>query len=287
MRPKDLSTKIFLDSGGADDTKAALDAIGFLDGQTTNPTYFAKSNKVQRFLQAGNKFTNEELLKSYRETIESIGKLIPVGSISIEVYADQNTKAEEMVKQAQEMNKWIPNAHIKFPIIPQGMKAAYTALEKGIRVNMTLCFTQEQAASVYSLTKGANKGDVFVSPFMGRHFDAGRRGIDHVKNIIRMYEGGDGHVEVLAASLRSLDQFFAAIRAGTDIITAGLKYIQLWGEQGVTIPGDEFSYNPEEKQSIAYQEFDLSKSWDSFNINNEMTNNGFEQFARDWNALIK
>ena len=258
----------------------------FLDGQTTNPTYFAKSNKIQEQLKTGEKFTKKELLASYKETIESINKLIPNGSISIEVYADKLTTADGMIKQATEMNKWIPNAHIKFPIIPEGMRAAHMALEKGIRVNMTLCFAQEQAAAVYAMSRGVKKGDVFVSPFMGRHFDAGKRGIDLIQNIIEMYKPGDGHVEVLAASLRSLDQFLAAIQAGTDIITAGLKYINLWAENGMNLPGDDFLYNPEGKEAIEYQEFDLSKPWDSFNIEHEMTSNGLDQFAADWNSLI-
>ncbi|PIR96925.1 MAG: transaldolase [Candidatus Doudnabacteria bacterium CG10_big_fil_rev_8_21_14_0_10_41_10] len=287
MRPTNLHTRIFLDSGGVDDTKIALDAIGFLDGQTTNPTYFVKSNKIQEQLKAGKKFTNEELLASYRETIESINKLIPKGSISIEIYADKLTTAYGMIKQATEMNEWILNAHIKFPIIPEGMRAAHMALEKGIRVNITLCFTQEQAAAVYAMSRGVKKGDIFVSLFMGRHFDAGKRGIDLIQNIIEMYKPGDGHVEALAASLRSLDQFLAAIQSGTDIITAGLKYINLWAENGMNLPGDDFFYNPEGEEAIEYQEFDLSKPWDSFNIQHEMTSNGLDQFARDWSALIK
>src|SRR3989338_5182346 len=116
MRPANLKTRIFLDSGGADETKIALQAIGFLDGQTTNPTYFAKSNIVQERIKSQGKFAREELLDSYKFTVREISGLIPEGSVSIEVYADWQTNAEEMLDQAREMNTWIPNAHIKFPI---------------------------------------------------------------------------------------------------------------------------------------------------------------------------
>jgi len=287
MRPANLKTRIFLDSGGADETKIALEAIGFLDGQTTNPTYFAKSNIVQERLRSQGKFSREELLDSYKSTVREISGLIPEGSVSIEVYADWEFKAEDLLNQAREMNAWIPNAHIKFPIIPEGMKAAEKALAEGIRVNMTLCFSQEQAAAVYAMSKGAKKGDVIISPFMGRHFDAGRKGIDHVKNIVRIYKNGDGHVEVLAASLRSLEQFLAAIQAETDIITAGLKYIKLWQESGLRLPDENFEYNPEGKEPIEYEEFDLEKPWTSYDLENEMTREGLIRFAEDWNNLIK
>lgn len=287
MRPQALKTKIFLDSGDPAETREAIKLLGFLDGQTTNPTYFAKSSEVRERLQKFGKFTREELYSFYREAIESIYRLIPSGSISIEVYADKNTTAEEMLKKAREMYKWVPNAHIKFPIIAEGMKAAEKALLEGMRINMTLCFSQEQAAAVYALTKGAKKGQVYVSPFMGRHIDSGRDGVALVKNIIRMYKQGDRYVEVLAASLRGLNQFYAVIQEGTDIITAGLKYLEQWHSQNLIIPGSDFVYDPEELEPIDYQELDLERPWTEFHLEHEMTNKGLEQFASDWNALIK
>lgn len=286
MKPQGLKTRIFLDSGDPKETRAALELLGFLDGQTTNPTYFAKSSVVQEHLKTVGKFTREELLVSYRNTIGTIAGLIPQGSISIEVYADQFTTAEEMLKQARQMFAWTQNAYIKFPIIPAGMQAARQALEEGMRVNMTLCFSQEQAAAVYALTKGAKKGDVYISPFMGRHFDNGRNGVDLVRNIIKMYQQGDGHVEVLAASLRNMDQFYAAIRAGVDIVTAGLKYLSEWKNQELKLPKEDFIYAPQGLEPISYQDLDLSKPWDQFNLEHELTSKGLEQFANDWNQLI-
>ena len=66
-----------------------------------------------------------------------------------------------MLKQAKEMFSWIPNAHIKFPVSREGLKAAEQAVKSGMRVNLTLCFTLEQAAAVYAATQGAKRGDVF------------------------------------------------------------------------------------------------------------------------------
>src|SRR5437762_7354064 len=80
----------------------------------------------------------------------------------------------------------------------EGLRAAQASVREGIRVNMTLCFSQEQAAAVYGATKGAAE-PVYVSPFVGRLDDRGDNGMDFVKNIVKMFAPGDGHVHVLAA----------------------------------------------------------------------------------------
>ena len=85
---------------------------------------------------------------------------------------------------------WIPNAHVKFPTSAEGLKAAEKAIGLGLRVNMTLCFSQAQAAAVYAATRGARKGQVFVSPFIGRLDDRGENGMDLIANILRMYAKG-------------------------------------------------------------------------------------------------
>ena len=103
VRPVGLKTRIFLDSGSAEDTKVILDKLGFLDGQTTNPTYFAKKNPdVLAAVEAGKKFTEEELLEEYKKLAGEISVLVPAdGSVSIEVYADENTTAEQMIEQGR------------------------------------------------------------------------------------------------------------------------------------------------------------------------------------------
>ncbi|RPJ01545.1 MAG: transaldolase, partial [Deltaproteobacteria bacterium] len=168
MKPKGLKTRIFLDSGNPDETREALRLLGFLDGQTTNPTLISKNPDARERLNRGLKFTRKELLHLYRVVVNEISGLIPEGSVSIEVYADLSTPAEQMLEQGREMVTWIPNAHIKFPSAREGLKAAEEAVKERIRVNMTLCFTQKQAAAIYAATRGAARGDVFVSPFIGR-----------------------------------------------------------------------------------------------------------------------
>lgn len=280
-------SQIFLDSGDPKETAEALKLLGFLDGQTTNPSYFIKSPQIQEHLKTVGKFSSAEIWEKYHLTIKSIEALIPEGSISVEVYADKTTKAEDMIVQARELFKWTPNAYLKFPIIPEGMRAAQMALKEGMRVNMTLCFTQEQAAAVYAMSQGAKRGQVYISPFIGRYTDAGIQGLDLIRNIIRMYKNGDGHVLVLSASLRGIDQFYAAIHAGTDIITAGFKYIKQWAEEGKKQPSADFVYNPQGFKSIEYKEFDLNKNWTEFDIENEMTSKGLDQFIQDWNNAIE
>ncbi len=286
MRPADLKTKIFLDSGDAKETQKALDMLGFLDGQTTNPSYFAKSESIQKRIKQGKLFSKKEIHDAYKKTIQDIHAIIPNGSISIEVYAESASTADQMMTQAREMYAWIPNAHIKLPTTKAGLEAATQAVKEGIRINMTLCFSQEQAAAVYAATCGAKPGSVYVSPFMGRHYDEGRNGFDLVKNILTMYKSGDGHVKVLAASLRSIAQFYSVIDAGTDIITASLPYLQLWSGYGLKLVSSE-KQSPERVEPIPYLALDLTKQWTEFNIQHPMTDKGLEKFTADWNALIK
>lgn len=285
-RPQNLKTKIFLDGGDAEETKKIIDLLGFIDGQTTNPTLVSKNHKARERLERGAKFSRrEEIFKFYQELAQEIAELIPAGSISVEVYADKDTMAEEMLRQAEEMFSWIPNAHIKFPITAQGLKAAEQFAGTGKRVNMTLCFSQEQAAAVYAATKLANKGKVFVSPFVGRLDDFGENGMSLVKNIIQMYKKGDGHVEALTASVRSLDHFLAALALGSDIITSPAKILKEWAEKGFSVPDETYRYNAGKLKEIPYKDVDLSRDWEEFNIAHELTDKGLEQFSADWNAL--
>jgi transaldolase len=287
MRPNNMKTRIFLDGGNPEETKAVLKQIGFLDGQTTNPTLIAKNPEARKRLETGNKFSKEEIYTFYHGVINTLSGLLPQGSISIEVYADAATSAGDMLKQGKEMFTWIPNAHIKFPTSREGLKAAQQAVKAGLRINMTLVFTLEQAAAVYAATQGAKKGQVFLSPFIGRLDDRGENGMDLIANIIRMYLKGDGHVEVLTASVRSFDHFLYALKLGSDIITAPFETIKMWGEKGMPIPGNEYHYDTKGLKAIPFSEFDLSKPWESFDIHHDLTDKGMEKFSADWNALIK
>ena len=279
MKPKDLKTRIFLDGGDPEETRKAMGLLGFLDGQTTNPTLISKNPRARARLEKGEKFTREEIIDFYQETVKEISKRIPQGSVSVEVYSDLSTLAEPMLKQAKEMFSWIPNAHIKFPVSREGLKAAEQAVKSGMRVNLTLCFTQEQAAAVYAATQGAKRGDVFVSPFIGRLDDRGENGMDLISHILKMYKKGDGHVMVLTASVRKMDHLLYALRLGSDIITVPFNVLKEWGEKGMPLPKGDYVYDSGNLKAIPFKEIDLAKKWETYDIRHELTDKGMERFS--------
>jgi transaldolase len=286
MRPENLKSRIFLDGGNPEETREIINRLGFLDGQTTNPTLISKNPEARRRLEQGGRFSEDEILDFYRQVVGEISRLIPQGAISIEVYADPATTAERMLEQGQKMFSWIPNAHIKFPSSGEGLTAAEQAVQKGLRVNMTLCFSQEQAAAVYAATRGARKGEVFVSPFIGRLDDRGENGMDLIAHILRMYGKGDGHVEVLTASVRTMDHLFYALKLGSDIITAPAAILKQWGEKGLPLPEAGYGYDARGLRTIPYREIDLTKKWQEFDLTHELTIKGMDSFSKDWNSLL-
>lgn len=286
MRENNSGSKIFLDGGNPDEAAELISLLGFLDGQTTNPTLIARNPRAKERLAGGSKFTRDEIFDFYRGVVKNISSLIPGGSVSVEVYADSSTSAEDMVAMGREMFSWIPNAHIKFPTSGEGLKAAEQAVKEGLRVNMTLCFTQEQAAAVYAATRGAVKGQVFISPFVGRLDDRKENGMDLIANILKMYRQGDGHVEVLSASVRGMDHFLYSLALGSDIITAPFGVLREWGQKGMPLPDCSFVYKTDGMESIPFKEIDLSKNWQEYDIRHDLTVKGMESFSKDWNALI-
>lgn len=280
MKPRNLHTKIFLDSGIPAETQEMLELLTFLDGQTTNPSLMAKNPILQ-----GKKFSESELYSTYKEIASEISQLIPQGSVSLEVYADKDTSYEQMLEEGRKLNQWIPNAHIKLPITEVGLKVARTLVDEGINVNMTLCFSQEQAAAVYQATIGAKRGQVYVSPFIGRLEDIGLSGMSLVFNIEQMYrEEGDGHVMVLAASIRSLEHVMLCFSRKIDIITSGPGVYKTWAEQGCVVP-DETYQHITERESIAYKVGILNQV--ELDISHDLTNVGLQRFADDWNNLLQ
>ena len=200
-RPK---TKILVDGGDPQETRQVKELLGFVDGQTTNPSLIAKNPHIKELIASGHKLSNREEMDEYKKIVQTISPLVGDAGVSIEVFSDEKTTAQEMFSQGQEMFSWIPNAYIKYPCTAEGLRAAQNSVKQGMRVNMTLCFSQQQAAAVYAATKGT-KEPAYVSPFVGRLDDIGQNGMDVVKNIKRMFSKGDGHVLVLAASIRSLE----------------------------------------------------------------------------------
>jgi len=167
------------------------------------------------------------------------------------------------------------------------LKAAEQAVKEGLRVNLTLCFSQEQAAAVYAATRGAKKGDVYVSPFIGRLDDRGENGMDVIATIIEMFRKGDGHVLVLTASVRKFDHLMYALRLGSDIITAPYGLLKEWAQKGLPMPGNDYVYDRGNLKDIPYRDIDLKKSWQEFDISHDLTVKGMEKFSADWNSLIK
>lgn len=286
-RPANLKSKIFLDSGDPAETKRIIELLGFLDGQTTNPTLVVKNPYAKERFERGEKFSQTEIYEFYRKVVTDISNLIPEGSVSIEVYADATTTAEAMFAQGQEMYSWIPNAHVKYPIIPAGLAAAERSIAAGHRVNMTLCFSEEQAAAVYAATRGAKPGDVYLSPFIGRLDDIGQDGMSFIANVCTLFKDSDHHVEVLAASVRTLDHFMQSLAVGADRITAPYSVLEEWGKAGMPLPDEQFVYDTSGKLPVPFEGPDLSKSWQEYNFQHELTDKGVERFAADWNGILR
>lgn len=287
MRPQNLKTKIFLDSGDPEETAKAIQLLGFLDGQTTNPSLLGKHHEVEKRLAQGKKFTRGEIYNFYKQIVSEISRLLPNGSVSIEVYSDRYTTVETMLAEGETMYSWIPNAHIKFPTTKAGLAAAEKAVQGGMRVNMTLVFTQEQAAAVYAATRGCQKGDVYLSPFVGRLDDLGDNGMSLIVNLIQMYNQGDGHVSILTSSVRNLAHLLYALHLESDIITAPLFILEKWASEGMIIPDKKYTYNSDRLKPIPYKQLDLTKNWQSFECSHPLLDAGLEKFAADWNKLIE
>lgn len=284
-KPANLTTKIFLDGGDPAETKEIIALMGFLDGQTTNPSLVAKNPTFAACKDQPGGCTNDDLWSAYQKIVTEISPLVPE-SVSIEVYADDHTTAAEMIEKGRELNTWIPNAHVKLPITPAGLEAAETLSGEGIRVNMTLCFTQAQAAAVYAATKGAAVGGVYLSPFVGRLDDRGENGMGFIQNVVQMFADSDHHVSSLVASVRSLDHFLYSIAVGADIITAPGKILHEWVAAGMPVPDESFAYDASALKTLPYEQHDLTADWRSFDLSHELTTKGIERFASDWNNLL-
>ncbi|MHC1713105.1 MAG: transaldolase family protein [Solidesulfovibrio sp.] len=286
MRPETLKTRIFLDGADPEETRQVVKALGFLDGQTTNPSLLAKNPEAQAHKADGHKFSSTTIYQFYKALCRELAAMLPTGSISIEVYADAGTTVEAMLEQAREFDTWIDNAHIKLPTTAAGLEAASVLTGEGRRVNMTLVFSQAQAAAVYAATKGARRGSVFLSPFIGRLDDRGQNGMSLIANILKMYAVSDGHVEALTASVRSMEHFLCALAIGSDIITAPHNILMAWAEAGLPVPGPDFIYDAGALTPIPYDSITLDAPWQDYAIDHPLTNSGMEKFSADWNSLI-
>ncbi len=299
------TTDIFLDSGDPAETVQMLELLGFLDGQTTNPSLIAKSPSVQEFLKT-QKFTRADLFEKYHQIALQIREVIPTGKISAEVYADADSTVDELLDQAYQIAQWFPGIFVKLPITTAGLAAAQQLVSDDISVNMTLCFSQDQAAAVHSATKHATNAKVYVSPFIGRLDDINQNGSDLIKNVQTMYQEWGSHVGVLGASIRSVEHINICTSEGISAMTIPFKLIKEISEQTTSsqhfpesektlsplspsIPRDSSPQAGEQKihlSPIGYKELE-ELPWSEYTIEHELTTKGLEKFASDWNALCE
>jgi transaldolase len=183
--------KIFLDTANIDQIRQGA-KMGIVSGVTTNPTLVSK-----------------EKTADYEAVVKEICSIIP-GPVSVEVLAED---APSMIKEAHLKASWAPNVNIKIPATAEGLQAI-TALHKDkVKVNMTLCFSVNQAIL------GALAGASYVSPFVGRLDDAGHNGMELVKDIVDVFAHYKFSTEVIAASIRHPEHCVAAAKAGAHIAT--------------------------------------------------------------------
>ncbi len=279
MKPTNLHTRIFLDSADPAETKIALERLGFLDGQTTNPALLAKHPKFA----GGVKMTLPEIQAIYKEAVEEIRSLLTGKSVSMQVFDNGETSVQEILDEAREKNSWIPGAHIKFPFTKNALEAAKLAYAEGINVNMTLCFTLEQAALAGCAFPDAKDDRVYLSPYIGRLEDKGLDGIDNVINALRLYKENSIDIKVLAASVRTIDDLHDAFSAKADIVTAPLALLLEWADGGFTL-NDTI---PRKKlEDIAYTQYSLPDSCPTLSIDSPFTTAGLAGFVKAIDELI-
>ena len=182
--------KFFIDTANVDAIRKAHER-GMVDGVTTNPSLVAKEGR------------------DFREVIDEIASFVK-GPISLEVISED---AEGMLKEARELNTWIENAAIKIPLTWEGLKATKICAEEGIKTNVTLCFSANQALLA------AKAGASFVSPFIGRLDDIGHTGMQLISDIVDIYSNYGYATEIIVASIRHPLHVFESAQLGADIAT--------------------------------------------------------------------
>ena len=182
--------KFFVDTADVNEIRE-LNEMGLLDGVTTNPSLIMKS---------GRKIS--EVTKEICDIVD--------GPVSSEVTA---TEYKEMMKQADTLSKIADNICIKVPLTFDGLKACRALTNDGRQVNVTLCFSANQALLA------AKAGATFISPFIGRIDDMGIDGLDLIREIRVIYDNYDFDTEILAASIRTVNHVKEVALIGADVAT--------------------------------------------------------------------
>ena len=204
--------KFFLDTANVDDIRRAND-MGVICGVTTNPSLIAKEGR------------------DFRQVVAEIASIVD-GPISGEVKAT-TTDAEGMIREGREIAAIHPNMVVKIPMTAEGLKACHTLAAEGIKVNMTLIFTVNQALLA------ARSGAAFVSPFVGRLDDISERGTDLIAEVAQVFSTHGIQSEIIAASIRHPMHVTECALAGADIATVPYKVIEQMTKHPLTDQGIE------------------------------------------------
>ncbi len=183
--------KFFIDTANLDEIRE-VSQLGLIDGVTTNPSLVAKEKGVD-----------------FKEHLAKICDLVD-GDVSAEVTA---LDAEGMLKEGRELAKVADNVVIKCPLTLEGLKATRTFREDGTKVNVTLCFSANQALLA------AKAGATYISPFIGRLDDIGQDGMGLIAEIVQIYDNYGFETEVLAASIRHPMHVVQSALLGADVAT--------------------------------------------------------------------
>jgi transaldolase len=183
--------RIFLDTANIEQIRQAA-KLGIVSGVTTNPS-----------------LVSNEGMADYEAVVKEICSIIP-GPVSAEVLG---TEAQDMIEQARQIARWAPNVAIKIPATADGLEATSALSKDGIKVNVTLCFSLNQALLA------ALAGAAYVSPFVGRLDDIGHDGMALVTDIVDVYKHYGLPTQVIAASIRHPQHCVAAAKAGAHIAT--------------------------------------------------------------------
>jgi transaldolase len=193
--------KFFIDTANLDQIKEA-EALGVLDGVTTNPSLMAKEGITGR----------DNILKHYVSICEAVE-----GDVSAEVIA---TDIEGMIREGEELASLHPQIVVKIPMIEDGIKALKYFSDQGIRTNCTLIFSAGQALLA------AKAGATYVSPFIGRLDDISTDGLNLIQEIRDIYDNYDFGTEILAASVRHTMHIIDCAKIGADVMTGPLSSIK-------------------------------------------------------------
>jgi transaldolase len=188
--------KIFIDTANLDEIRSAA-SMGILDGVTTNPSLVAKEGM------------------EFRELLKEICAIVP-GDISAEVIA---TDAEGMLTEGRELAKIHDNIVVKVPLTEDGLRAVKKFAAEGIRTNVTLCFSPNQALLA------AKAGAYIVSPFVGRLDDISTNGMDLIQQILTIYWNYQFETQVLVASIRHPMHVIESATMGAHIATMPYKVL--------------------------------------------------------------